>query len=775
MKFQKICLLGVFLCGSILFFYFLIQASELQQKEAVKDFNEMELAKIEKERDFLEKEPIHPQDQNVLFTASVDSLITYSTSILWSEINNIFVEGNYAYCAFVNGLGIIDVSDSTNPVLVSSLYFPSRGEGIFVQGDLAYLADGYWGLQIIDVSDPLHPISRGHYDTPGYSWDVFVKDNYAYLADDWHGVFIVDVSDPDHPEPVWNYDTRDYPRDIFVQGNYAYVADSYGGLFIIDASNPTSPDTLGRYSDSSFAAGLFVKDTLAYIANWWVPEGFEIFNIKNPNQPQAIGSYPISGEEVFAWDTLACEVGLGWLHVLNVVNPSQPELVGAFYMGGYALGVWVRNGLAYVAKCTDGDIDWFDGQKISGLEIINIKYTPHIWRQGSLETPWVKQVFIQDNLAYVLVKDELKICNISDPAKPEVLGSCPTSGSASKIFVEGDIACIADTAGLQVFYVKNPSMPFWVGSYPMSRPARDVFVKDTLAYVIESGKYAQASGKLRIVNVANPLEPESVGTYSLHDYAFDFSSVFILDTLAYVGIAGLFDGNLHIVSISNPQNPYLISYKYPAEFYDCADIVVKDGFLYAISSDYDWFYLPLTPSWMSATRRLSIKDSLAYVTCGTSGLKIVSIADPHNPYVVTSYNTPGFAYDVFLVDDHIYLADKYSLMVLESHFESSEVKEFADEENIPLSYSLCQNYPNPFNPETNIEFTIPKSEQVKIEIFNILGQKVRTLVDEYLKAGHKVVNWNGKDDSDKYVSSGIYLYRIEASEFLQTKKMVLLR
>jgi len=143
--------------------------------------------------------------------------------------------------------------------------------------------------------------------------------------------------------------------------------------------------------------------------------------------------------------------------------------------------------------------------------------------------------------------------------------------------------------------------------------------------------------------------------------------------------------------------------------------------------------------------------------------------------LVTEYDTPGFAYDAFLADGYIYVADKYSLMVLESYFGADEVKEFADEENIPASYSLSQNYPNPFNPETNIGFTMPKSGQLKLEIFNILGQKVRTLVDQYLKAGHKVVDWDGKDDSGKEVSSGMYLYRMTTPEFSQTKKMVLLR
>jgi len=62
---------------------------------------------------------------------------------------------------------------------------------------------------------------------------------------------------------------------------------------------------------------------------------------------------------------------------------------------------------------------------------------------------------------------------------------------------------------------------------------------------------------------------------------------------------------------------------------------------------------------------------------------------------------------------------------------------------LPADFVLFQNHPNPFNPTTNIEFQLPKSGQMRIGIFNILGQKVRTLVDQHMKAGHKVVYWDG--------------------------------
>jgi flagellar hook assembly protein FlgD len=103
------------------------------------------------------------------------------------------------------------------------------------------------------------------------------------------------------------------------------------------------------------------------------------------------------------------------------------------------------------------------------------------------------------------------------------------------------------------------------------------------------------------------------------------------------------------------------------------------------------------------------------------------------------------------------------------------VSEEEYQENIPNSFALKQNYPNPFNPQTIIEYVLPKGCELEIAIYNILGRKVRTLVKEFQKSGQHRVDWDGKDEEGKEVSSGIYFYQIKTPEFSQAKKMVLLR
>jgi len=96
-------------------------------------------------------------------------------------------------------------------------------------------------------------------------------------------------------------------------------------------------------------------------------------------------------------------------------------------------------------------------------------------------------------------------------------------------------------------------------------------------------------------------------------------------------------------------------------------------------------------------------------------------------------------------------------------------------EALPLSYALEQNYPNPFNPETRIYFEIPEHQHVKLVIYNLRGQQVRTLVDEQFAPGRHIVNWDGRDNNGNRMPSGMYVYRMKAGDFIAHKKMMLIK
>jgi hypothetical protein len=94
---------------------------------------------------------------------------------------------------------------------------------------------------------------------------------------------------------------------------------------------------------------------------------------------------------------------------------------------------------------------------------------------------------------------------------------------------------------------------------------------------------------------------------------------------------------------------------------------------------------------------------------------------------------------------------------------------------LPHILVLYPNYPNPFNPVTTLRYDLPENSLVNITIYDMLGRKVRTILNQQQDPGYKSLIWDATNDYGKPVSAGIYLYQIQAGEYITTKKMVLLK
>ncbi|MDP7610047.1 MAG: T9SS type A sorting domain-containing protein, partial [Candidatus Marinimicrobia bacterium] len=94
---------------------------------------------------------------------------------------------------------------------------------------------------------------------------------------------------------------------------------------------------------------------------------------------------------------------------------------------------------------------------------------------------------------------------------------------------------------------------------------------------------------------------------------------------------------------------------------------------------------------------------------------------------------------------------------------------------VPATFTLHQNFPNPFNPITTLRYDLPSDALVTLSIYDMLGKEITQLVNTTQQAGFKSVQWDAKDSMGRPVSAGVYLYQIQAGEFVQTKKMVLLK
>jgi hypothetical protein len=131
------------------------------------------------------------------------------------------------------------------------------------------------------------------------------------------------------------------------------------------------------------------------------------------------------------------------------------------------------------------------------------------------------------------------------------------------------------------------------------------------------------------------------------------------------------------------------------------------------------------------------------------------------PIVGTLYQITGIQY---------YSNENYKILVLEEEGIVENPSDIEDISSTLESFILYQNHPNPFNPSTKIKFTLPKPQNVNIEVYNTIGQRVETILNQHIKAGYHEVEFNAEN-----LSSGVYFYRIEAGEFQDVKKMVLIK
>ena len=172
---------------------------------------------------------------------------------------------------------------------------------------------------------------------------------------------------------------------------------------------------------------------------------------------------------------------------------------------------------------------------------------------------------------------------------------------------------------------------------------------------------------------------------------------------------------------------------------------------------------------------------------GNDNFTIYINDDLDQNYFETSLNVTSQSFETININlSDIQFYEDYIIIIVDPEKASDQQKtyeydliysemQFSDIENIPDNFTLYQNHPNPFNPLTTIRYDLPEDGFVNVTIYDMMGRVVRSLVNMEQNAGFKSIQWNATDDTGSPVSAGLYLYTIQAGEFRQTKKMVLLK
>jgi hypothetical protein len=175
-------------------------------------------------------------------------------------------------------------------------------------------------------------------------------------------------------------------------------------------------------------------------------------------------------------------------------------------------------------------------------------------------------------------------------------------------------------------------------------------------------------------------------------------------------------------------------------------------------------------------------DTNGYVYVVNAFAHNIAILTPGLDTLISVYGNKGHSPGLFDSPSDIYI-DRGEVQVCELWGDSSGIQSFhinsgypkKEAEVVPKSFSLHQNYPNPFNSQTKIQFDLPSTGIVELAIYNILGQKITTLINQPLPAGSHSIIWDGHNGNGQTVSSGIYFVRLRASDQTEVKKLLLLK
>ena len=301
---------------------------------------------------------------------------------------------------------------------------------------------------------------------------------------------------------------------------------------------------------------------------------------------------------------------------------------------------------------------------------------------------------------------------------------------------------------------------------------------------------------VRIIDINSPGNPIEISTINTANNGEDAHDIFVQDSVLYIA-EGL-SPSIGFFDVSDPTNPSLIQrLNIPAAGYVHQVWVTEDNH-YMITTEetanhtvklwniQDINNISLSDEYLGGSHlahNAYLKGNYAYISHYESGLKVVDISDPNNIVEVGYYDTypqgessnfhgawgtyPFFSSGKILISDIqtglyvVYFAGAAT------HIENNP-KPMTD-------YSLGKNYPNPFNPATTISYQVPRQSTVRIEIYNMIGQKVRALLNDQKEPGVYKAVWNGRNDSGAQVGSGVYIYRMIAGDFVQVRKMILMK
>jgi len=642
------------------------------------------------------------------------------------------LSNNYCYTVVRDSsIVAINFSDLQNPIYINEFSFSSDDICEFeINDDIIYIFTLYH-LIIVSVQDQMNPVllSRIRIDNPYYqTYGIQYENNRLYFST-LTGLIIYDVTDPSYPFFVNSFGDNNF-WDFQVIDNIAYLGNE-DGLFIIDIEDYYNIQVLCENTDYEFYS-LFVDNDTLY-SNASLNNVYELycFDIHDINNFIPIGTY-LGGQVVKVDNDIVYIRTGGWqranIEIVDFSDPDNQYFVGEEYYKCHRKDIDVSNDLLGV--CSRGGNDGVNYFDISDPSNPIWLWAQSLGQQSELSASTVvicNDFAIAGFSGSMFDNSCIKIHDVSNPQDIHVLsGVLLGDYTIHSIAVEGDIAYVGCSGGLFFIDISDLTDPTILNCID------DVYVKDLT--INNNFLYACANGSVQIYYIYDPVNPLLCGTWESLYYP---EAVSIYGNYAYVSD---WYGGLKVLNISNPTDPYLVNTILP--HFDSliyAKPIIRDNKLFI--SDVYW-----------------------------NELLIYDLSNPAFPELFYSFKWNRLSVELAATEDYLITAnDDTGFTILDINNLTPISEDIITKEEI-----LLTNYPNPFNPTTTINFSIQNNSKIDLSIYNIKGQKVKILAqNEFSKGSHSVI-WNGNDELDKSVSSGVYFYKLKINGKTEAVKKCLL-
>ena len=686
------------------------------------------------------------------------------------QCKEIKVINDIAYIGSEYGLIILDISNVNNPQYVANFKTSGLVRFLDIYDGIAAICVNE-KLIILDVSDTSNPTFLSSYELSNswwYTWTVVIKENYVFVGVYLQGFLVLDITNIYNPFLIFNYE-GDNPQEMKIEDNYLYITTDLGnqvGFNIFDITDINNPTIIGSTScPGEFSSGFELLNNFAFIAAY--ANNLQIIDVNDPYNPQLISECIIPEARSFdvaVDDNYAYLIGREEMcfSVIDVSDPFTPYLIEGFDYPG----IRICNNDNNVFICRDIN----NSTTYNGVGFLNIENPTVLTIESEYRTGYAEKMICVDNIAYVANSySGLKIIDISNPSNPTSISNFATICSATDVIVESNIAyvAVADSC-LQIIDVSDPSQPFLLGgvSFP-------VYFMQTALNIDKFENHIYVGGNFMwymvVINVSDPTNPVIVNQQSVNDFCYD---VAIFENNLF--LAGYW-GGLQIFDLINPVYPVEVGY-YPLDLalsVEANENIAFIGDPYASLRIFDTSALSnpiLTETYsIGYVKDMNFLDNTLYVASST-GIHLYNVTNPYSTYESDTISD-CYPKGIFPTQDYLYCTESFQFNVY------GDTTLVSVDDNLIINkhnqFNLS-NYPNPFNPITTISFSIKEDSKINLSIYNIKGQKVKTLINNEISKGNHSISWNGEDENNNSVSSGVYLYKLKVNNKTDVIKKCLL-